>query len=161
MLAKSIIAGGNVVLLNASRYHDIHAVVNVSGRYDLKRGIVELFGEDFMQRLKENGCIEAKDKNGSTGYRVTEESLVNHLNTDMHAACLQIDKEWRVLIIHGSADETIPIEDALEFAKIIPNHILGIVEGADHGYSSHQVEVASIVLEFIKESLEQDNAASG
>ena len=54
-----------MVLLYASRYHDIHAVVNVSGRYDLKRGIVERFGEDLMQRLKENGYIEVKDKNGN------------------------------------------------------------------------------------------------
>lgn len=65
-----------------------------------------------------------------------------------------------MLTIHGSADEIIPIEDALEFAKIIPNHKLHIVEGADHGYTEHQAELASIVLEFLKAALEQDKAAS-
>ena len=65
MLSKCIIAGGNVVLLYASKYHDICVVVNVSRRYNLKRGIAERFGEDFMQRLKENGYIEVKDKNGN------------------------------------------------------------------------------------------------
>ena len=59
------IAGGGVVLLYASRYHDIRTVVNVSGRYDLKEGIVERFGEDIMQRLKERGYVEIKDKNGN------------------------------------------------------------------------------------------------
>ena len=54
----------------------------------------------------------------------------------------------------------IPVEDATEFDKIIPNHKLHIVEGADHDYTSHQAELASIVLEFIKASLEQDKAAS-
>lgn len=64
------------------------------------------------------------------------------------------------MTIHGSGDEIIPVEDALEFAKIIPNHKLHIIEGADHGYTSHQAELASVVLEFIKESLKQDKAAS-
>ncbi|PON84411.1 Alpha/beta hydrolase fold [Trema orientale] len=152
--------GGDVVLLYASRYHDIRTVVNVSGRYDLKEGIVERFGEDVMHRLKESGYVEVKDKNGSISYRVTEESMIDRLNTDMHAECLQIDKECRVLTIHGSADEIIPVEDASKFAKIIPNHKLRIVEGADHCYNCHQAELASIVLEFITECLEQDKAAS-
>ena len=68
--------------------------------------------------------------------------------------------KFRVLTVHGSADEIIPVEDALEFAKIIPNHKLRIVEGADHGYTSHQAELASVIVEFIKAAAEQDNAAS-
>lgn len=44
-------AGGNVVLLYASKYHDIPAVVNVSGRYDLKGGVEERFGKDVWERL--------------------------------------------------------------------------------------------------------------
>ncbi|RVX05359.1 hypothetical protein CK203_013656 [Vitis vinifera] len=62
----------------------------------------------------------------------------------------------RVLTIHGSADEIIPVEDALEFAKIIPNHTLHIVEGADHRYTSHQAELALVALNFIKTGLQQD-----
>lgn len=62
---------------------------------------------------------------------------------------------YRVLTVHGSADEIIPVEDAMEFAKIIPNHKLHIIEAADHGYTSHQAELASVVLPFIKEGLQQ------
>ncbi|PON84410.1 hypothetical protein TorRG33x02_197430, partial [Trema orientale] len=83
-------------LLYASRYHHIRTVVNVSGRYDLKRGIVERLGEDFMQRLKEKGYIDTKDRK-NVRYCVTEESMTDRLNTDMQAACLQIDKECRLL----------------------------------------------------------------
>lgn len=60
---------------------------------------------------------------------------------------------FRVLTIHGSADEVIPVEDAHEFAKIIPNHQLQIIQGADHCYTSHQNELAPVVLRFIKECL--------
>lgn len=70
------------------------------------------------------------------------------------------DSVYRVLTVHGSADEIVPVEDALEFAKIIPNHKLHIIEGANHNYSSHQAELASVVVDFIKASLQQDNATS-
>lgn len=65
MSSKSPIAGGDVVLLYASRYHDVHTVVNISGRYDLKRGIAERMGEDFMERLKEKGYLDVKDMQGN------------------------------------------------------------------------------------------------
>lgn len=56
----------------------------------------------------------------------------------------------RVLTVHGSADEVIPVEDAFEFAKLIPNHKLHIVEGANHCYTAHQEELASVMLDFLK-----------
>ncbi|CAK9140539.1 unnamed protein product [Ilex paraguariensis] len=146
--------GGNVVLLYASKYHDIRTVVNVSGRYNLKRGIADRLGEDFLQRAKKDGFIDVNNNRGEVVFRVTEESLIDRLNTNMHEACLQIDNQCRVLTVHGSADEIIPVEDALEFAKIIPNHKLHIMEGADHGYTAHQAELAAVVLPFIKEGLQ-------
>ncbi|XP_022729437.1 uncharacterized protein LOC111284772 isoform X2 [Durio zibethinus] len=152
--------GGNVVLLYASKNQDIRIVINVSGRYNVKRGIAERLGEEFMEIIKKDGYIDVKNMTGGVEYQVTEESLMDRLRTDMHEACLKIDKECGVLTIHGSADEIIPLEDALEFAKIIPNHQLHIIEEANHGYTSHQTELASIVLNFIKSALEQDKVIS-
>ncbi|KAB2079855.1 hypothetical protein ES319_A05G031300v1 [Gossypium barbadense] len=146
--------GGDVVLLYASKYHDIHTVVNVSGRYDLKKGIEERFGKDFMDRIQD-GFVDIKNKKG-VEYRVTKESLMERLSLDMHEVCLKIPRECRVLTVHGSADEIIPVGDALEFAKIIPNHKLHIVEGANHNYTSYQTELASVVLNYLKETLRQD-----
>ncbi|XP_068333752.1 putative uncharacterized protein YDL057W isoform X2 [Pyrus communis] len=152
--------GGDDVLLYASTYHDVRTVVNVSGRYDLKKGIAERLGKDYMEVIKKEGFIDVKNKSGAVSYRVTEDSLMDRLSTDMHESCLQIDKECRVLTIHGTADEIIPVEDALEFAKIIPNHKLHLIEGANHSYTSHQAELASVVLNFIKAALQQDKATS-
>ncbi|KAF8388806.1 hypothetical protein HHK36_025486 [Tetracentron sinense] len=148
--------GGNVVLLYASRYNDVDTVVNVSGRFNLERGIADRLGEDFIQRIKKDGYINVQSKRGTNEYSVTEESLMDRLTTDMRAACLSIMKDCRVLTVHGSVDEIIPVEDALEFAKLIPNHKLHIVEGADHRYTSHQIELASIVLDFIRAGSQQD-----
>ncbi|EFH53826.1 predicted protein [Arabidopsis lyrata subsp. lyrata] len=175
--------GGDVVLLYASKYHDIPNVINLSGRYDLKKGIGERLGENFVERIKKQGYIDVKDGivialwfsctvsirtlmclsmycwfvTGDSGYRVTEESLMDRLNTDMHEACLKIDKECRVLTVHGSADETVPVEDAKEFAKIIPNHELKIVEGADHCYTKYQSQLVSTVMEFINTVIVKNN----
>lgn len=66
----------------------------------------------------------------------------------------------RVFTIHGTSDEIIPVEDAFEFAKIIPNHKLHIIEGADHGYTNHQDELSSVIVNFIKETLHQDNGTT-
>lgn len=52
-----------MVLLYASKYHDIRTVVNVSGRYDLTR-IADRLGEDFMEQIEKNGYIDVKDNNG-------------------------------------------------------------------------------------------------
>lgn len=53
-----------MVLLYASKYPDIHTVVNVSGRYDLKKGIEERLGEEFMQRIKKDGFVDVNYKTG-------------------------------------------------------------------------------------------------
>lgn len=52
------------MLLYASKYHDVHTVVNVSGRYDLNRGIEERLGNDFLERIKKDGFIDVKNTEG-------------------------------------------------------------------------------------------------
>lgn len=144
--------GGNAVLLYASVYHDVHIVINISGRFALERGIEGRLGKYFMQRIEKDGFIDVKDKTGKFEYRVTKESLKDRLETDMRAACLSIDMKCRVLTVHGSKDEIVPAEDAMQFAKLIPNHKLHIMEGANHCYTAHLEELASVVLDFMKSS---------
>ncbi|XP_023642032.1 uncharacterized protein LOC17891608 [Capsella rubella] len=134
--------GGDVVLLYASKHggDSIRNVVNISGRFDLTKGV--RLGDDYKEKIKEQGYIDAVED--------TEESLMDRLNTDMHKACLKIDKECKVLTVHGSDDTVVPVGDAEEFAKVIQNHKLVIVEGANHGYTKHQKQLVSTVVEFIK-----------
>ncbi|XP_045811900.1 uncharacterized protein LOC123906093 [Trifolium pratense] len=148
--------GANVVLLYASKYNDIKTVANLSGRYDMKAGLEDRLGKDFIERIRKEGFIELKTKSGSVDYRVTEESLKDRLNINMHEECQQIDKECRFLTVHGDADIIIPVGDAFEFAKILPNHKLHIVKGADHVYTDHLTELASIVANFLKETFAKE-----
>lgn len=61
----------------------------------------------------------------------------------------------RVLTIHGSKDEIIPVKDAMEFGKHIANHRMFVIELADHEYTSHQDELASVVLDFVSQCLKE------
>ncbi|XP_042456486.1 uncharacterized protein LOC122041023 isoform X3 [Zingiber officinale] len=163
--------GGSVVVLYASKYADAHTVINISGCFDFKRGIENVLGQDYLQRIKIDGFIDVMDKNGKFAFRVTEQSLMDILNFDMHAACLSIDKKCRLLLplaphlkiftVHGSADEINPVEDAYEFAKVIPNHKLHIIEGANHFYTKHQEELAKVVVNFLASVQVEDDAVSG
>lgn len=152
--------GGNVVLLYASKYKDIHIVVNISGRFNLARGMEIRLGHNFIHRIKREGYIDVKNRRGKIMYRVTKESLMDRLSTITHLACLLIPEDCRVLTIHGSTDKIVPAEDASEFAKFISNHELCIIEGADHEYTSHQDELTSLVLEFIKIHTDKDEDTS-
>ncbi|KAI3979429.1 hypothetical protein MKX01_001621 [Papaver californicum] len=62
--------GGDVVLIYASKYHDLPTVVNVSGRYHMEKGIAERLGKDFMERIEESGFIDVKDKTDPTAMSV-------------------------------------------------------------------------------------------
>ncbi|CAD6210023.1 unnamed protein product [Miscanthus lutarioriparius] len=120
-------------------------VINLSGRFNLERGIGDRFGNDYMERINQHGFIDVEDKTGCIIYRVTKESLMDRLKTDMHSACLSIDPNCRVLTVHGANDDVVPSEDALEFDKYISNHELHIIERANHRYASHQLGLAAIL----------------
>uniref|UniRef100_A0A0E0JKE0 BAAT/Acyl-CoA thioester hydrolase C-terminal domain-containing protein n=1 Tax=Oryza punctata TaxID=4537 RepID=A0A0E0JKE0_ORYPU len=148
--------GGDVVTLYASIYDDVHLVINVSGRFDLEKGIEERIGEGSISRINKQGYLDVKDKSGNIRYRVTKESLMERLNTDMRAASISIARNadnlpssFRFFTVHGSADETIPVEDAYEFAKHISNHKLQVIEGANHNYTTHRKELTDAVVDFI------------
>ncbi|KAF9587584.1 hypothetical protein IFM89_004042 [Coptis chinensis] len=65
LLLTRIFAGGNVVLLYASQYRDVKVVVNLSGRFNLARGIEGRLGKDIMQRIENDGFIDVRDKTGN------------------------------------------------------------------------------------------------
>lgn len=140
--------GGSVVLLYAAKYKDVKTVVNISGRFYLERGIEMRLGKDYLKRIKENGFIDVRNRNGKFEYRVTEESLMDRITTNTHEACLSIHENCRVLTVHGSNDMIVHVTEASEFAKYIKNNKLCLIEGADHEFTSHQHQLASTVLSF-------------
>lgn len=142
--------GGNVVLLYASKYSDVSTIVNLSGRFNLQRGVKERLGERGLELIEKQGFVEIKGKNGEVEYIVTEKSLRQRLNTDMKSAVLSIPENFRVLTVHGSEDKIVNVEEGKEFDKFVLNHSLHIVEDANHGYTQHRDILAELVIDFIQ-----------
>lgn len=57
---------------------------------------------------------------------------------------LVLERRSKVLTIHGTEDETIPVADAHEFAKVIAQHELVVVEGATHRFATEPEQTAVI-----------------
>lgn len=53
-----------MVLLYASKHGDVQTAVNMSGRFNLERGIEGRLGRDYLQRIKQNGFIDVVNKRG-------------------------------------------------------------------------------------------------
>lgn len=68
--ADMFLAGGNAVILYAAKYSDVRAVINISGRFDLERGMEGRLGKDFRQRIKRDGFIDVKNRRGKLSYAV-------------------------------------------------------------------------------------------
>lgn len=60
----NFLIGGNAVLLYASRYNDVETIINISGRFNLERGIEGRLGKDFQNKIDQNGFIDVKSRRG-------------------------------------------------------------------------------------------------
>ena len=49
--------GGTDVLLYAAKYNDVPCVVNLAGRYELQRGVLERLGPEVLESLEKEGQV--------------------------------------------------------------------------------------------------------
>lgn len=109
--------------------------VNLAGRC-MKKPIEELkakFSHRQQEELNFTGRMHLMTK-GDRDMIITIQSLMNRSSHDMSDVAERI-KVSKVLTIHGSKDETVPVADAEKFHQIIPNHSLTVVEDANHDYN--------------------------
>lgn len=55
-----------------------------------------------------------------------------------------------VLLVHGTADEGVPVQDSIDAAAAYANARLVLIEGDDHGYHAHLDQVCEAVKEFAR-----------
>lgn len=143
--------GGGVVLLYAAQYGDVPWIVNLAGRYDMRRGVRERFGEENYQTLMNNGSINVRgNRNGvSFSYRVTRQDLEERFAVDMSKAVKRISDSIRVLTVHGGEDKIIPVADGHEIDACARNGELVVFEGCGHSFVGFEKEVARKISEFV------------
>ena len=65
--------------------------------------------------------------------------------------CLNMD---RILTVHGSDDPIVSVDDAKEFDRFISNHKLQILAGANHRFTEHEENLASLVIDFLEDEVQ-------
>eukprot|EP00775_Hariotina_reticulata_P004323 gene4323-4576_t len=156
--------GGCDVILYAAKYGDIPFVINVAGRFDMKQGIAERFGEDVFDRVKAGAvtAVAQRDDQFYIEFQLTQQDLEERFAIDMAEASAAI-KHCKVLTIHGTADRVIPVEDGRKFAAQISGSSYVEVAGADHNFRAGPVVVQQLVeavIEFLQSNLPAPSAAS-
>jgi uncharacterized protein len=125
--------GADVVLLYASKYHDVPFVVNLAARYEMGAGVEERFGADTVAQLTAAGSVPVTLKDGFK-FTLSREALDERLGLDMEAAARAIPAHVQVLTVHGAADKTIPVADGEKFHSVIANSRLCILPDCNHNF---------------------------
>lgn len=147
--------GGEISLLYASMY-EVEKVVAISSPFrpiikklSLKTKILKTAKKiPILNKLEEF----AKRHTGSLEYRtatpIMREILVNSVNTDLTDEVKKI--EAPTLIIWGTNDDTVPIEDAYDLEKLIKDAGVVAFEGCTHyAYLERLGQTLNIIRNFI------------
>lgn len=97
----------------------------------------------------------------SAGGRLSLEHQLKHKDAKalvLLAPAIKADKKFSeikipTLIVHGTTDDVVPLENSRELNKIILNSKLVEVEGANHGYTGKEKEAAEAVTNFIARNI--------
>lgn len=144
--------GGINALLFAARHADLGVprVVSLAGRFRVREGVLRRFGDDIMARLAAEGPLPRREAGGME-WTMTEADFRGRADLDMEAAARAVPPTTRLLLLHGTADVTIPWEESRECAALVAGAELALVDGADHNFTraAHAAEMVARVVEFV------------
>ncbi len=148
--------GGKISLLYASKYK-VDKLILLSSPYKVKMKKPSLKVRILKKAKKIPGLGNIAEKMkkhlGSTDYKnaspIMRDILVKHVNTDLTETASKI--KCPTFIIWGSNDNDVPVSDAYELEKIIPNCGLSVYEGCTHyAYLERLAQTNAIIKSFIK-----------
>ncbi len=145
--------GGRVAICYAAKYK-VNKLVLLSSPYrsQTKNGLkVKILKQLKKIKLLDGLAEVAKKHMGSNDYRmasgVMREILVNTVNADLTADVKRINAP--TLIIWGDNDGEVPVEEAKELEKMIPDAAAIILPGTHYAYLENLAQVINILKNFI------------
>lgn len=123
--------GGMVSLMVASQDSGLFALALKSPVSDYAEQKLKELGEDGIREWKERGYIDFDKSDGR--FRLNYGFFEDIQNNNGYEAAEKI--KVPTMIVHGDADETIPVKQSKKTAGIIENCRLELIEGAGHHYS--------------------------
>ena len=117
--------------------------VNLAGRYRVPGwNPLSVFGLEQQLEMTKNGIFNITSEWGEDErtFKVTQEHLDAYKmqrasDTAKVIFPLKRDSSIRVLTIHGYEDEVVPVQDAFRFDKEIANHLLHVINEANHNFN--------------------------
>lgn len=87
--------------------------------------------------------------------RVTAVGIAERAGVDMQGEIPRIHASTKILVLHGTGDDVIPLQDAKDMAELLmaavgdSNVTTTIVLEADHVYKEHRPQLSAAVTEFL------------
>ena len=148
LLGRSM--GGAASLVTASRRSEIAGLALWATPNDL-HATLKCAGQRELQPFKNGETLNLEDERGSI--TLTPDFVSDLDNYDLQAML----KAWQkrpLLVIHGSEDETVNVEQAQRsFALAGRPKKLVIVNGADHSFTNHSNKAAEEVIGWLRSRL--------
>ncbi len=147
--------GGKITIAYSIKYETSKIVLLASPyKQNIKKPTFKMRVYKFVKKIPVINKLEGfvKKHVGSTDYRNASETmrkiLVNHVNLDLTEEVKKIDVPS--LLIWGTNDEAVSIEDAKELEKLIPNAGLVEYEGCTHyAYLERLQQTVNVLRSFI------------
>ena len=139
--------GANEVLIYSALYKDVPNIISLAARIDTTTLSATILQSYDIIQAKGEGFVYW----GGKEFRVTLEEIKEKVELDMKIYFRGITTS-NVMIIHGDADQIIPVSEALEIREIIGEATKEylIIPGADHFFEGHEKELAERIGLFIK-----------
>ena len=145
--------GAVIAVLTAPRIETVKAVCALAGR------LTGLNASNFFSRSQ----IKELENTGKVSFTSRGRSL--QLSTEFFADAKQYDLPETVkslktplMVVHGDADEIIPVDNAYLAKSLNPEHMeLAVIAGADHMFSNdkHRSQIVKLVVRWFKERLHE------
>jgi pimeloyl-ACP methyl ester carboxylesterase len=157
--------GATVALLLASQQRLTVPVVAIAPRFHLQHMLTGLFSKPKQQAALASGSpFQWSTRLGPVTVTPAQVAALSAMG-DMAQTVQSIPAEANILLVHGSADATIPVADAQAYAQARgPGLQLAILDQANHNFTSppgSAEELIACVGAFLAAQLAQPASASG
>jgi hypothetical protein len=140
--------GGMASFIAASKTRDLLFLALKSPLFDYRDILVAHYNKKTIQSWKDKGVLSFSDSMGEE-HRLNYSFFEDAEKVNGYTCCEKI--EIPTLIVHGSEDETVPLEQSLKASARMDNCRLEIIQGADHKYSQTKdfEKMLDVISEFV------------
>ncbi|KAK9174301.1 Alpha/beta hydrolase family protein [Cryptosporidium meleagridis] len=140
--------GGVETLMYSWMYDDVDIIISISARFDLANSIITRFISDEQYEKLKNNVLESVEiiPRDNIPRKITLE-CINKRNLVDYNMLKTVKNTKYFLLIHGTKDDIVPVQDSSEIAKFIPPqipHEIVLIEDGSHSLTENS-EIRSLV----------------